>query len=164
MDPITVTTTIGRPREEVFEYLADIANHAEFTDHFLIDWHLTREDSYGRGAGARFRIDLPLARYGWADATFVEVEPPYRIVERGRGGKNNRVRVLTVYTLNPASGGQTEVELRTETEPATIADRIMESFGMRSWMRRKNARALRRLRAILEEGEQRGKRATIAGR
>ncbi len=40
MDPFTVATTIAKPREEVFEYLADIANHAEFTDHYLVDWHL----------------------------------------------------------------------------------------------------------------------------
>ena len=43
MDPVTVSITVGRPREEVFAYLADIANHAEFTDHFLEDWHLTRD-------------------------------------------------------------------------------------------------------------------------
>ena len=55
MDPITVSATISRPREEVFEYLADIANHAEFSDHYLVDWHLTRENPYGKGAGARFR-------------------------------------------------------------------------------------------------------------
>ena len=47
VDPFTVSTTIAKPREQVFEYLADIANHAEFTDHYLVDWHLTREDSYG---------------------------------------------------------------------------------------------------------------------
>ena len=35
MDPVTVSTTIGRPREEVFAYLEDVANHPEFTDHFL---------------------------------------------------------------------------------------------------------------------------------
>jgi len=42
VEPFTVTTTVARPREEVFDYLADIANHAEFTDHFLKDFHLTR--------------------------------------------------------------------------------------------------------------------------
>ena len=57
MDPVTSTITIGRPREEVFDYLADIANHPEFSDHYLKDWHLTRVDSVGRGAGARFRRD-----------------------------------------------------------------------------------------------------------
>ena len=42
-----MTATISKPREEVFEYLADIANHPEFTDHYLVDWRLTREGSYG---------------------------------------------------------------------------------------------------------------------
>ena len=54
-----MTVSIAKPREEVFEYLADIANHAEYTDHYLTDWHLTREQSYGRGAGARFRVKAP---------------------------------------------------------------------------------------------------------
>ena len=57
VDPVTSTITIGRPREEVFDYLADIANHPEFSDHYLKDWHLTRVDSVGHGAGARFRYD-----------------------------------------------------------------------------------------------------------
>ena len=52
MDPIELSINIDRPREEVFEYLADIANHPEFTDHYLKEWRLTRVDSYGRGAGA----------------------------------------------------------------------------------------------------------------
>ena len=39
----------------------------------------------------------------------------------------------------------------------------MEKLGARSWLKRKNRKALRRLRSILEEGEGRGKRATIAG-
>ncbi|MDX6697107.1 MAG: hypothetical protein QOE65_504 [Solirubrobacteraceae bacterium] len=162
MDPITVTVTIARPREEVFEYLADIANHAEFTDHYLKDWHLLREDSYGRGAGARFRLAAPGNRFPWSDTTFVEVDPPYRIVEVGRGGKFNRIKVTGVYTLTPGAGGTTHVEFTNEIEPATLADRIMESFGVRGWLRRRNAKAMRRLRAILEDGEQRGKRATVA--
>lgn len=163
MDPVTASITIARPREEVFEYLADMANHAEFTDHFLVDWHLTREDSYGRGAGARFRVKAPLNRFSWADATFAEVEPPYRIVEVGRGGKYNRTRILTTYTLTAGPGGTTKVELSTETQTVVLSDRLLEMLGARPWYRRRAAKALRRLRAILEEGEQRGRRATIAG-
>ena len=100
MDPITVSTTIARPREEVFEYLADIANHAEFTDHYLVNWHLTRENSYGKGAGARFRVKAPLNRFSWADVTIADLQPPFRIVEQGRGGKFNRIRMLGTYTLS----------------------------------------------------------------
>jgi uncharacterized protein YndB with AHSA1/START domain len=163
VDPITVSVTIARPREEVFEYLADVANHPEFTDHFLKDWRLTREDSYGRGAGARFRVDSRANRFGWADKTLVEVEPPFRIVEKGRGGKFNRIRSIGVYTLTPGAAGTTKVELTYETEPPLITDRIMESFG-RGWYRRRSARALRRLRSILEDDRERGRRATIAAR
>jgi uncharacterized protein YndB with AHSA1/START domain len=162
VDPISVSITIDRPREEVFEYLADIANHAEFTDHYLVDWHLTREDPYGKGAGARFRVKAPGNRFPWGDTSFIEFEPPYRIVEAGRGGKFNRVRFLGVYTLSPAPGGATKVEFTNQTQPATLADRLMESFGARRWLKRQNAKAMRRLRAILEDGEQRGKRTTIA--
>ena len=103
MNPFTVSTTIAKPREQVFEYLADIANHAEFTDHYLVDWHLTRIDSYGPGAGARFRIKAPLSRFSWADVTFAELQPPFRIVERGRGGKFNRIRMVSSYTLSPGA-------------------------------------------------------------
>ena len=162
MDPVTQEVVIARPRREVFEYLADIANHAEFTDHYLVDWHLTRIDSVGVGAGARFRIKAPGNRYSWADATVVEAERPHRIVERGRTGKDNRVRTLGIYELEPVAGPATRVTFTLQTLPATLADRIVESFGARSFMRRKGMRALRRLRAILEEGAERGQRVTVA--
>ena len=102
MDPIELSITIDRPREEVFEYLADIANHPEFTDHYLKEWHLTRVDSYGRGAGARFRTDAPRQRFSWGDMSFVTVEPPRRIVGVGRGGKFNRIKTFAEWTLEPA--------------------------------------------------------------
>jgi uncharacterized protein YndB with AHSA1/START domain len=164
VDPVTVSTTIAKPREEVFEYLADIANHAEFTDHYLVDWRLTRADSYGKGAGARFRIKAPLSRFSWADVTFAEVQPPFRILQRGRGGKFNRIRMLGTYTLSPGPGGTTKVEYTIETLPVMLSDRLMESFGGRSWTKRQAAKALRRLRTILEEGRDRGRRATVAAR
>ena len=162
MDPITVSTTIALPREQVFDYLADISNHAEFTDHYLVDWHLTREDPYGAGAGARFRVKAPLNRFSWADFTFAEVQPPFKIVERGRGGKFNRIRMVGVYEVLQGPGGTTKVQYTLETLPVLPSDRLM-GLGSRSWNRRKAARAMRRLRTILEEGRGRGKRASVAG-
>ena len=162
MDPVTVSTIISAPREQVFDYLQDIANHEEFTDHFLVDWHLTRIDSVGRGAGARFRVRAPGNRFSWADVTFVEVQRPHRIVEAGRSGKNNRIRTLGTYELAPAASGTTRVRFTIETMPATLSDRLLESLGARSFLKRQNARAMRRLRAIIERGEQRGSRVTVA--
>jgi uncharacterized protein YndB with AHSA1/START domain len=164
VDPITVSTTIAQPRERVFAYLSDIANHAEFTDHYLVDWHLTREDPVGLGAGARFRIKAPLARFSWADMTFAEVQPPFKIIERGRGGKFNRIRMLGTYTLSPAAGNSTKVEYTLETEAKMPSDKLMDALGGRAWSRRQAARAMRRLRTILEDDRGRGRRASVAGR
>jgi uncharacterized protein YndB with AHSA1/START domain len=163
MDPVTVSIVVDRPREQVFDYLQDIANHPEFTDHYLRDWHLTRIDSVGRGAGARFRVKAPGVRFSWGDVTFVEVDRPHRIVEAGRTGKNNRVRTLGVYELAPGASGTTRVRFTIETQPAMLSDRLLEGFGARAWMRRQNARAMRRLRTILESDVGRGERVTVAG-
>ena len=155
-----MSTTIERPREDVYEYLADIANHAEFSDHYLVDWHLTRTDTYGQGAGARYRAKAPLQRFAWADMVIAEMQAPYRILEHGRGGKYNRIRMLGVYTLQPASGGGTRVEYTFETEPSLLSDKIMENLIVRSWTKRNAARAMRRLRSILEDDKRRGRRAS----
>jgi uncharacterized protein YndB with AHSA1/START domain len=163
VDPVTVSIVVSAPREEVFDYLQDIANHPEFTDHYLVDWHLTRIDSVGAGAGARFRVKVPAGRFNWADVTFAEVERPHRILEIGRAGKDNRVRTFGLYELAPAAAGATRVRYTLETVPATFTDRLLEGFGARSWFRRKNKRAMHRLRGILEGDEERGHRVTVAG-
>lgn len=163
MNPVSVSTVISAPREEVFEYLLDVANHVQFTDHYLVDWHLTRIDSVGIGAGARFRVKAPMSRFDWAETNIVEVDTPHRIVEAGRTGKNNRIRTLGVYELDPAGPGATRVTFTLQSVPATPSDRILEAFGARSWMRRKNAKALRRLRAIFEGDATPGPRVTVAG-
>src|SRR3954451_22164691 len=156
MDPITASITIDRPREEVFTYLADIANHPEFMDHFMTEWRLTRVESYGRGAGARLKVGAPLARYAWGNMTFIGVEPPYRIVAAGRGGKFNRNKTWTTWTLEPA-GNATRVEVTTESETALPTDKLMEAItGRRRWMKRKLGKALSRMQSILEEDLDRG--------
>jgi uncharacterized protein YndB with AHSA1/START domain len=160
---MTVSIVVSAPREQVFDYLQDLANHPEFTDHYLVDWHLTRIDSVGKGAGARFRVKAPRNRFSWGDVTFAEVERPHRIVEVGRTGKNNRIRTLGVYDLAPASAGSTRVSFTFETLPVTLSDKLMEGLGARGWTQRKNRRAMRRLRSILERDEGRGRRVTVAG-
>jgi uncharacterized protein YndB with AHSA1/START domain len=164
VDPVVASVVIGRPREEVFDYLADVANHPEFSDHYMEHFRLTRLDPVGRGAGARFKLHAPLNRFSWWDMTFVEVERPYRIVAVGRGGKFNRIATTTIWTLDPAPGGGTHVEVMTETVPALPTDRFIEGVtGYRGWMKRSLAKSMRRLQGILEENVDRGPRATVAG-
>jgi uncharacterized protein YndB with AHSA1/START domain len=164
MEPVTLTTTIARPREEVFEYLADVANHSEFTDHCLTDWHLTREDSYGAGAGARFRVKSRFDRFSYGDMTLAEVRPPERIVATGRAGRFNRMRTRTEWRLEEAGTGKTALTFVTESTPATSSDRLMEKLlRVPATTKRCHRRALERLRSILEAGEQRGARTTLSG-
>jgi uncharacterized protein YndB with AHSA1/START domain len=160
VDALVNEITIARPREEVFEYLADIANHAEFTDHFMVDWHLTREDTYGVGAGARWKAKQRRNRFPWGDSTIVEAERPRRIVEVGRTGKFNRIRTIAVYELEPAAGNGTRVRFTFESEPKLSSDRLLERRG---WMKRRLRKSMRRLQSILEEDDGRGTRPTIAG-
>ena len=164
MDPVTLSTTIARPREEVFEYLADVANHAEFTDHCLVDWHLTREDSYGRGAGGRFRTKSRFDRFSYGDITLAEVQPPERIVATGRAGRFNRVLTRSEWTLEDDGQGGTRVAFETETTPATTSDRLMEkALRVRASTTRCHRKALDRLRSILEAGGERATRTTVSG-
>ena len=51
-----------------------------------------------------------------------------------------------------------------ESEPELPTDKLMEVVsGQHGWFKRKTRKALRRLQAILEEDEDRGARATVAG-
>ncbi|MCK9250239.1 MAG: SRPBCC family protein [Solirubrobacteraceae bacterium] len=153
MDPVTASLVIQHPQERVFAYLADIANHAGILDHRFVDWHLTREDSIGVGAGARFKIRLPFNRFSYFDVTLVDVESPHRIAYVGRGGKYDRTPMLGEITLRPESGGACRVTWRVETEPGLPSDRLAEAVGgQRGRVRRGLQRGLHRLRAALEDG------------
>ncbi|MGI8729718.1 MAG: SRPBCC family protein [Solirubrobacteraceae bacterium] len=164
MQSVTLSTTIACPREQVFEYLADVANHAEFTDHCLLDWHLTREDSYGVGAGGRFRTKSRFDRFSYGDITLAELEPPARIVATGAAGRFNRIRTRSEWTLESDGDDRTVVRFETRSTPATFADRQMEKLlGARGSATRCHRRALDRLRRILEAGEQRGTRTSVSG-
>jgi uncharacterized protein YndB with AHSA1/START domain len=161
MRPTTVSCTIDAPRERVFDYLSDIANHAEFTDHFLKDFRLQRLDSRGAGAAAAFRIGFPLSRL-WAEVVMTEVERPHRIALEGRTGRIGRVGLSAVYLLTLHGGGMTRVELTVASEPATRTDALRESLGGRLWLKISCRSALRRLRFVLEEGEPSARAVRVA--
>jgi uncharacterized protein YndB with AHSA1/START domain len=161
MRPFTVSATIDAPRERVFDYLADIANHVEFTDHFLKDFRLERMDSVGVGAAARFRMTSPIGSM-WAELVMTGVERPYRIVTEGQTGRLGRVRLTAVWTLTRHDLAMTRVELTFSSEPATRTDRLREMLGMRVWLRLEYGRALRRLRFVLEQGEPSARAVRVA--
>ncbi len=165
MDPLTSTISLDVPRERVFEYLSDIGDHAEFSDHYLTDWHLTREETLGAGSGARFRMKQPLNRFGWGDLTIVDLQPPFRVVLRGRCGKFNRIKIVATYELRERHGGGTDLKYTFENDASMPSDAARWILMERRWWRKNSAKALRRLRAILErDGAKRGPRPTVAAR
>lgn len=163
MDALRTEVTIERPAAEIYDYLLDIANHPEFCDHFLVDWHLTREDTRGIGAGGRFKV-VGRDRFAWGELTIVEAERPRSLVARGRGGRFNRIRTVYVWTLVPsATGTTTDVSLEVQRDAIAPFDRFRDLLGGRRADRRNWRRALGRLKAIVETGERRGERATLSG-
>jgi uncharacterized protein YndB with AHSA1/START domain len=150
MGPVSAEVEIDVPREVAFAAIADLARRPSFMDHFVDEFHLTRLDSSGVGAGARFRFDLPPRRL-WADTAIAELEPPHRIVERGQGGRGNRIPVTTVWELVEGTGSLTRVRVSHWTEPASPLVRALDAAGgaaprqERAWHK-----TLERLRELLE--------------
>lgn len=163
MGPLNAEVEIDVLRERAFEAIADLALRPSFTDHFLTDFHLTRIDSTGVGAGARFRVALPPRRV-WMDTTIVELAPPHRVVERGMGGRANRITMHTVWELVEGSGSLTRVRVAHWTEPSNPVDRALEALsGAAGRQERAYREALRRLRDLLESDGAPAERLTVAG-
>ena len=164
VDPVTLHVNIDRPREEVFAYLADVANHPEFTDHFLKDWRLTREDSEGRGAGRALPPGRPLRPLRLLRPHLAELDAA--APDRRRRPRRQVQPDQDVPPVDARAGRRRHAAGVRLRDRAAAADRPASSrqlSGRRGWFRRNAARALRRLRSILEENRDRGARATVAG-
>jgi uncharacterized protein YndB with AHSA1/START domain len=162
MGPIRAEIEIDVSREQAFATIADLAARPSFTDHFLSGFRLTRIDASGVGAGARFRLEEPV-RSVWMDTTIVEADEPFRIVEAGQGGRENRIATHTVWEITGGSGALTAVRVSSWTEPGAL-DRGLELLSGNSfWAQRGWREALRRLRDQLESGRPEGERIAVAG-
>jgi uncharacterized protein YndB with AHSA1/START domain len=163
MGPVSAEIEIDAPREQVFARIADLALRPSFTDHFLTGFHLTRLESRGIGAGARFCVALPL-RSIWMDTTIGELEGPHKIVERGRGGRSNRIPTTLVWELTEGPGPLTGVRVSHWTEPSNPVDRAVEMLAANSIFAERGWReALRRLRDQLEAEKATAAPLAVAG-
>jgi uncharacterized protein YndB with AHSA1/START domain len=161
MRPFSVSTVVDAPRERVFEYLSDIANHAEFCRDHIDEFRLERLDSAGVGAAARYRIRFPFGRV-WAESVIAELEPPHVIRLEGQMGRLGRIKTEATYRLTQAGRDMTRVEYTFSAVPGTPADRLKDLLGFRLWLLAKSRGALRRLARSLEEGARSDGAATVA--
>ncbi len=149
MRPVSAEITIDAPRERVYALLADLSLRLSFTDHFIDSYHLLRIDAIGVGAGARYQ--LPAAK-AYFDTVIDEAEPPHRIVERGRGGRLNRVPVVTEWCLAETAGRSgCELSVTFWTEPSHPFDRLQDLRSSERKVQRGWRRALERVREIAEQ-------------
>src|SRR3954468_24976282 len=151
MLPVTAQASISASREELYDYIVDLALRPAWCDHYLKDYRLVRPPPRGVGAGARYLIDAPMSRL-YMEVAITEAESPRRIVERAHGGRNLRTKGGVTWELTRAGSGLTRVETTTWHDPGTPREAFKQSLGMQGWMKRQTKTALERLRLIFEEG------------
>ena len=163
MRPVRAKITIDRPIDEVYDYLLDIGSRPEFAPTLFLDFRLTRVESYGRGAGARYRLHRKI-RDRFAGTTITEAVPFNRILEEGSTGRGGRVPLAIEYLLDEQANGATKVEIAFETHPLNLADQL-RAFGLRRHVKSRLPRSLKRLRDILEGSPtaSKGDRASVGG-
>ena len=149
MGPISVTKAIDAPRERVFDFLCDLANRPSVTDHFMREFRLERLESSGVGAAARFQVSEPRM---WMETVIEEVSPPHRLLERGRGGRLDRIPIETCWQLTEAGAEGCEVTVTFQTSPSHPVDRLRERLGGALFYRRQWSIALARLKELMESG------------
>ncbi len=142
MKPVTVSTTIDRPREDVYDFLAPLPNHERFTDHVLTNWRI-------HDGGRRVVVDVKApGQTQTAEIQALSEERPSTTVERttALGGKR---KTIGTYRLTDAPGGGTHVEFELRWEQTPLRDRLTAPLG-RAWLKKVNARAMERLREVME--------------
>jgi hypothetical protein len=160
MGPISAMMPIDVPREEAYAFLADLANRPAFMGRFLSDFRLQRLDSTGIGAAARFRVR---ERGLWMETVIAELEPPYRIIEDGKGSRLGRMPVHTAWEVTEQGISSCQVKVVHWTEPSHSLDKLRERApGIHRWYGRALTGALSQLKELLEAGGA-SQRVAIAG-
>ena len=142
MRPVIATTTIDRPREEVFDFLAVLANHEQFTDHVLTNWQV-------HDGGRRVEVDVKApGQTQHAEIQALSEERPSTTVERttALGGKR---KTIGTYRLADDGNGGTNVEFEVRWEVTPLRDKLTAPLG-RSWLKKVNQRGMERLKELME--------------
>lgn len=146
MKPVTVSTTIAKPREEVFEFLDLLANHEKYLGHMYLHWSFTGP-ARGVGAKARARVSAPGSRE-FAEFEVVESKRPERLVEQTISSNGKR-RTRGTYRLDALPKGGTQVSFELAWVEAPRSERILPPLARR-FLARALGKAMRQLRKQLE--------------
>lgn len=148
MDPVVVSATVAKPREEVFDHLDLLANHASFLDHMYKKWTYSGPP---RGVGAKGQATVVAPGSNEvAEFELVESQSPERIVEEGVSAKGKR-RTRGTYSFEQLSDGGTKIDFELAWTAVPRSERIIPPLS-RVFIRRALGKAMRRLGKELEKG------------
>ena len=148
LKPVTVSTTVSKSREEVFEFLDLLANHEGFTDHLFKNWSFSGP-ARGVGAKARARVNAPGSRE-FAEFEVVEAERPERIVEKAVSANGKR-ETRGTYRFEELAEGGTKISFELTWIEVPRSERLAPPLA-RTFIRRANGKAMRRLAKQLGKG------------
>jgi len=126
-------------------FLDVLANHESFLGHMYVHWTFSGP-ARGVGAKARARVSAPGSRE-FAEFEVVESERPLRTVEEGVSANGKR-RTRGTYTLQPASGGGTEVSFELAWVEVPRSERILPPLS-RAFVKRALGKGMRKLQKQL---------------
>ena len=134
---VSVSTTIDRSREDVHALVDDLAAHERWTDHMLTDWEHPAPGvvSVKFKGGARSEIRAISST-------------PDEVVEEGSDGKR---RTRGTYRLRPLGPARTEVTFTNEVVQRGSRAEALADPLVKAMLKRGNAKALARLKAIMED-------------
>lgn len=148
MNPVTVSTTVSKPRQEVFEFLDLLANHEGFMDHLFVKWSFSGP-ARGVGAKARARVNAPGSRE-MAEFEVIEAQAPERLVEKAVSAHGKR-ETRGTYRLEELPEGGTKISFELAWVTVPRSERLFPPLARR-FIRRANGKAMRRLAKQLERG------------
>ena len=104
MEPVTVTVEVGRPRQEVFDFVDVLANREGWMDRLYKDWSF-EGPKRGVGGIAKAQVDAPTSRER-VKIEVVESAAPERIVEEVENAHGKR-RTRDTYRFTEVGEGRT---------------------------------------------------------
>lgn len=107
------TVTSRKPAEEVFDYLADMRNLADWDPETDVVKQISEGEPTRVGATFRLGIERRLMPDTTLNYEVVEFERPHRIVARATG---DGVEGVDTFTVSPTGDGGSEVVYATEIE------------------------------------------------
>ena len=138
-----VSTAVAGPREEVFEFLDVLANHEGFMNHLFTDWSFSGP-ARGVGAKARARVHAPGSRE-FARFEVVDAEGPEAV------SSNGKRRTRGTYRLESLPEGGTKISFELAWLATPRSERLAPPIA-RTFIRRANGKAMRRLAKQLDQG------------